>query len=242
MSSVPRVPRTHRARTPLSRERVLGAALEMADSAGIDSLTMRALGQALGVEAMSLYNYVEDKDDLLTGIVELVLSEIDLAPAAEDWRSDMRATAVSAHEALLRHPWATRLVLTPTSARMISVRMGYIESILARLRVAGFTPEAASRGYHALDSHILGFTIWQLGHALPADAPPDFIDTVMRQLDPDAFPYLMEHAGVHMKESEGEEEGEFEFGLDLILDGLERYVHSTATRSDLGAVTKPQRP
>jgi AcrR family transcriptional regulator len=199
----------------------------MADGGGLDSLTMRALGQALGVEAMSLYNYVEDKDDLLTGIVELVLSEIDLAPRADDWRSDMRATAVSAHEALLRHPWACRLVLSPTSARMITTRMGYIESILARLRNAGFTPEAASRGYHALDSHILGFTIWQLGHALPADTPPEFIETLMRQLNPDTFPYLLEHAEVHTKTSESEEEGEFEFGLDLILDGLERYVDST---------------
>src|ERR1700690_1317797 len=227
MSSVPRAPRTHRTKTPLNRERILRAALDMADNAGIDALTMRALGQALEVEAMSLYNYVEDKDDLLTGIVELVLSEIDLAPTADNWRSDMRATAMSAHEALLRHPWACRLVLTPASARMISARMSYIESILARIRDAGFTPEAASRGYHALDSHILGFTIWQLGHALPADAPPDFIDTLMRQLDPDIFPYLIEHAAVHMNSSEGEEEGEFEFGLDLILDGLERYVGST---------------
>jgi AcrR family transcriptional regulator len=225
MSSVPRVPPAHRTRTPLSRERILQAALDMADSAGLDALTMRALGQALDVEAMSLYNYVEDKDDLLTGIVDLVLSEIDLAPVADDWRSDMRATAVSAHEALLRHPWAPRLILSPTSARMITTRMGYIESILERLRSAGFTPEAASRGYHALDSHILGFTIWQLGHTLPADTPPDFIDTMMRRLTPETFPYLIEHVAVHMKSSEGEEEGEFEFGLDLILDGLERYVH-----------------
>src|ERR1700691_1534594 len=198
MSSVPSEPRERRTRTPLSRERILQAALDMADSAGLDSLTMRALGQALGVEAMSLYNYVEDKDDLLTGIVELVLSEFDLAPSAEDWRSDMRATAVSAHEALLRHPWATRLVLSPTSAQMVSARMGYIESILSRLRYAGFTPEAASRGYHALDSHILGFTIWQLGHTLPADAPADFVDTLMRQLNPDTLPYLIEHVAVHM--------------------------------------------
>jgi AcrR family transcriptional regulator len=204
----------------------------MADSAGLDALTMRALGQALDVEAMSLYNYVEDKEDLLCGIVDLVLSEFDLAPSAEDWRSDMRATAVSAHEALLRHPWATRLVLSPTSAQMVSARMGYIESILSRLRYAGFTPEAASRGYHALDSHILGFTIWQLGHTLPADAPADFVDTLMRQLNPDTLPYLIEHVAVHMNESEGDEEGEFEFGLDLILDGLERYVHSTSDRTN----------
>jgi len=227
MSSVTPVPRTRKTRTPLSRERILRTALDMADGSGLDSLTMRALGQALGVEAMSLYNYVEDKDDLLTGIVELVLSEINLAPPAEGWRSDMRATAVSAHDALLRHPWACRLVLSPTSARMISARMGYIESILARLRNAGFTPQAASRGYHALDSHILGFTIWELGHTVPADAPPDFVESLIRQLNPDTFPFLMEHAEVHMTTSQSEEVGEFEFELDLILDGLERYVLST---------------
>jgi|SRR5580692_6824115 AcrR family transcriptional regulator len=226
MSSVPPAKPPRRTRTPLSRERILAAALAMADGAGLDALTMRALGQVLGVEAMSLYNYVEDKEDLLAAMVELVLSEIELAPTAQDWRTDMRATALSAHEALLRHPWSCRLVLSPTSARMIAARMAYIEAILARLRLAGFTPEAASRGYHAIDSHILGFTIWQLGHELPADAPADFIDTLMRQLDSGTFPYLKEHAAVHMKTSESEEEGEFEFGLELILDGLERYVQS----------------
>ena len=224
MSSVPGESPKQRTRIPLSRERILRAALEMADGAGLEALTMRALGQALGVEAMSLYNYVEDKEDLLTGMVELVLAEIDLAPIAHDWRLDMRATALSAYGALLRHPWACRLVLSPTSPGMIAARMTYIESILARLRHTGITPEAASRAYHAIDSHILGFTIWQLGHELPADAPADFVATLMRQLDSGVFPYLTEHAGVHMKASEGEEEGEFEFGLELILDGLERYV------------------
>src|SRR5580692_4549477 len=117
MSSVPPAKPPRRTRTPLSRERILAAALAMADGAGLDALTMRALGQALGVEAMSLYNYVEDKEDLLTGIVEFVLAEIELAPIAQDWRLDMRVTAISAYEALLRHPWACQLVLSPTSAR-----------------------------------------------------------------------------------------------------------------------------
>ena len=227
MSSVPRVPRTHRTRTPLNRERILRTALEMADSAGIDALTMRALGQALGVEAMSLYNYVEDKDDLLSGIVELVLCEIDLAPTADDWRSDMRATAVSAHEALLRHPWACRLVLTPTSARILSARIGYIESILARLRRAGFTPEARVEGLsRPRQSHPGIHDLAARSHA-PRGRPPGLPrhpDASGRSLH---TPLSHGHAAVHMKASEGEEEGEFEFGLDLILEGLERYVALT---------------
>lgn len=229
MSTVPRVAKTHRSKTPLSKERILRTALQLADSTGLDSVTMRGLGQALGVEAMSLYNYVEDKDEILVGLVDVVLSEIDLAPAPEDWRAAMRAAAISAHDALIRHPWACQLILTPTSPRMISSRLRYIESMLATLRRAGFSPEAASRGYHALDSHILGFTIWELGHALPAGTPPDYAENLLRQLDPTSYPYLIEHAAVHMRASD-EQEGEFEFGLDLILEGLDRYERSTSLR------------
>jgi AcrR family transcriptional regulator len=221
---MPRALKTHRSRIPLSRERILRAALALADGSGLESVTMRGLGEALGVEAMSLYNYVDDKDEILVGIVEIVLSEIDFSTPPEDWAAAMRATAISVHESLLRHPWACQLILTPTSSRMVMSRMTYIEAILAKLREAGFSPEAASRAYHALDSHILGFTIWQLGHKLPADTPPEFIENLLDLLNPDTFPYLIEHAAVHMKTSDGDEEGEFEFGLDLILDGLTRLV------------------
>jgi AcrR family transcriptional regulator len=211
-------------RAPLSRQRILEAAAELADVGGIESLTMRKLGQALGVEAMSLYNHVEDKDDILTGIVGLVLSEIVFSPLSLDWKRSMRDSAISAHDAFLRRPWACELLLSPTVPRVAIERLRYIESVLERLRFAGFSPAAASRGYHALDSHILGFTLWELGHRLPSDAPPDFVETIMGQLDASAFPYLLEHADEHLRPSSVPTVGEFVFGLDLILDGLERYV------------------
>lgn len=210
-------------RTPLSRDRILVTAVAMADTGGLDSLTMRSIGHELGVEAMSLYNHVRDKGEILAGIADLVLSEFDIRPPARDWRTATRESAISAHEALLRHPWSCELILAPRPPRILPARMRWIESILARFRAAGFSPAAASRGYHAIDSHVLGFTLWELGHRLPDDAPPDFLERVMRETDFSAFPYLLEHAAVHRAMSEEPELGEFEFGLDLILEGLDRH-------------------
>jgi AcrR family transcriptional regulator len=194
----------------------------MADADGLGVLTMRNLGSALGVEAMSLYNHVRGKDDILDGIVDVVLSEIDLSPTSADWKVAMRQTAISAHDALLRHRWACQLILSPSSTSIIASRLRYIEAVLARFRAAGFSPEGASRGYHAVDSHVLGFTLWELGHSLPADAPADFLDTLLGAFDFSNFPFLAEHVGVHLAVSDEPAVGEFEFGLDLILDGLER--------------------
>src|SRR5213596_3087062 len=117
---------TLQSRLPLSRERVLEAAIRIADEGGIEALTMRKLARELGVEAMSLYNHVANKDDLVDGIVDLVVSEIDLPSTAEDWETAIREYAISAHEALLRHPWACSLVMSPTTTRtMRSARLGY---------------------------------------------------------------------------------------------------------------------
>jgi AcrR family transcriptional regulator len=214
-------------RAPLSRERVLHAAIALADEGGIESLTMRKLGQALGVEAMSLYNHVANKDDVLDGIVDLVLSEIELSPAARDWEAAIRKTAISAHEALLRHPWACSLILSPTTVRVIPARMRYMEALLRRLREADFSAELTYHAYHALDSHILGFTLWEIGHSLPTEEPKDFIATFLRDFPLDEYPYLAEHIEQHLAETSHVDEGEFEFGLDLILDGLKR-IRGTA--------------
>jgi AcrR family transcriptional regulator len=208
---------------------VLQAAIGLADEGGIESLTMRKLARELGVEAMSLYNHVANKDDLVDGIVDLVVSEIDLPSTAEDWESAIREYAISAHEALLRHPWACSLVMSPTTTRtMRTARLGYMEWLLGRLREAGFSPELTYHAYHALDGHILGFTLWQLGHSAGArelsDAQDlaDFAAKFLRDLRTDDYPYLAEHVEQHVAAFGDDGESEFEFGLGLILDGLKR--------------------
>jgi AcrR family transcriptional regulator len=221
-------------RIPLTRERVLEAAIRLADEGGIQSLTMRKLAAALGVEAMSLYNHVANKGDLVAAMVDLVVGEIELPSGGDDWEAGIRTCAVSAHEALLRHPWACSLVLSPGSMRSVpKPRLRYMEWLLRRLREAGFSPELTYHAYHALDSHILGFTLWQLGHAISAvdmAGSNDFgalVEKFLEQLPASEYPYLAEHARQHVEAPKGDGAREFEFGLDLILDGL-RKAHATS--------------
>ncbi len=205
-------------RVPLSRDRVLRAAIHLADEAGIDALTMRKLAQELGVEAMTLYYYVARKDDLLDGMVDIVVSEIDLPTSGTDWKAAMRRSAISAHDVLLRHPWANGLMM---SAAVRPARLRYMDSVLRRLREAGFSAGMTHLAYHVLDSHIVGSTLWQAGYAaLPQDLS-DLAATFLRDLSVDEYPFLAEHVEQHLKERSADDEGEFEFGLDLILDGLE---------------------
>jgi AcrR family transcriptional regulator len=205
-------------RVRLSRERVLRVAVQIADKNGIESLTMRNLAQRLGVEAMTLYHYVANKDDILKDIVDLVVSEIDVPSEGGDWRAALRRSAISAHQVLLRHPWACGLMMSP--ARIGPARLRYMESLLGRLREAGFSAEMTHHAYHALDSHILGFTMWEVGYSTGIKELPDSGATLRRQMSLDEYPYLVEHMGQHGKPSRGD--GEFGFGLDLILNGLEK--------------------
>jgi AcrR family transcriptional regulator len=216
-------------RKPLSKERVLNAAMALADSDGIEALSMRRLAQELGVEAMSLYNHVANKGEILDGIVDLAVSEIELPSTEEDWEAAIRKCAISAHEAFLRHPWACSLVMSPGSTPTgHTARLRYIEWLLRSLREAGFSPDLTYHAYHALDSHILGFTMWQLGHSAAAaslGAEKDFADfaaNFVAEIRADGLPYLAEHVEQHVAAPSDEGEGEFEFGLDLILDGLKR--------------------
>jgi AcrR family transcriptional regulator len=216
-------------RIPLTRVRVLEAAIHLADEGGIESLTMRKLARELDVEAMSLYNHVANKNDLVTAMVDLVISEIELPSAGDAWDADIRTCAVSAHEALLRHPWACSLVLSPGDMRSLPMpRLRYMEWLLKRLSEAGFSPELTYHAYHALDSHILGFTLWQIGHAISAvdlagsKDLAGLVDKFLQELPAADFPYLAEHARQHVTAPSGDGAREFEFGLDLILDGLER--------------------
>jgi AcrR family transcriptional regulator len=209
-------------RLPLSRERVLRAAIGLADADGIGSLTMRRLAQELGVEAMTLYYYVANKDELLNGAVDLVLGEIELPTRGADWKAEIRKTAISEHDVLVRHPWASARML---SSGLTPARLEYMESILGTLRAGGFSPWQTHLAYHALESHIVGFTLWLAGMALPDDLT-DVATAVLREVPEEEFPAFVEHIHEHLKPHTGDEEDAFEFGLDLILDGLERMLTS----------------
>lgn len=221
MARTPAAPRI-KARTPLTRERVLEGAIELADDLGIEALSMRRLGQALGVEAMSLYNHVANKEEILNGIVDLVVGQFDLPRADGRWKPELRRTAMSAHEILVRHPWAASLMLMPT--RISESRLRYMEGILGTLRRGGFTPEGAHHAYHALDSHISGFTLWQVHFQIEPAEMEALAASFFAQARAGEYRYLLEHAKVHEQETDPEDEGEFAFGLDLILDGLERLL------------------
>lgn len=216
-------------RVPLSEERILRAAIALADDGGIEALSMRKLAQELGVEAMSLYNHVANKAELVDGIVDLVVSEIELPSAEEAWDVSIRKCAISAHEAFLRHPWACSLAMSPNSTRAPRPpRLAYMEWLLGRLREGGFSPELTYHAYHALDAHILGFTLWQLGHSAAArdfgsgQSLADLAADFLRDIRGGGYPYLAEHVEQHIDPPSDGVVSEFEFGLDIILEGLER--------------------
>jgi AcrR family transcriptional regulator len=207
-------------RLPLSRERILRAALELADEGGIESLTMRKLGQALGFEAMSLYHHVADKDDVLDGVLDLVLAESEPPSPTGDWDDAIRASAISVHDALRRHPWSCPLLMSP--GRIRPARLRYMDLLLGRLREAGFSPETTYHAYHVLDGHIFGFSLWEASHTYSAEEASNFAATFAQTITADAYPYLHEHAQQHFSEGTHREVSAFEFGLDLIVDGLKK--------------------
>jgi AcrR family transcriptional regulator len=208
-------------RIPMSRDRVLRAAIEIADAGGIESLTMRRLAQELGVEAMTLYYHVANKDDILNGIVDTVVSEMELPRTDVDWKSALRTSAISAYEVLARHTWAAKLVLSGSGVS--PARLRHMNGILGVLRSAGFSPEMTDHAYHALDSHIMGFALWVASMNLGSDENlKAMASEFLRELSREDLPYLAEHVEQHLKPRDPNDEGEFAFGLDLILDGLER--------------------
>jgi len=221
------VPR-RKSRKPLTKERVLAQAIALADADGIEGLTMRKLGQTLGVEAMSLYNHVANKGELVAAMVESVVERFDLPDDEPAWDAAIRRCAISAHDLLIEHRWACSLALIPSNVEAVGgPRLRYMEWLLRRLREAGFPAEIAYSAYHALDSHIFGFTLWQLGHAAAARAlstDEDFgalAERLIVQMRP-THPYLAEHGEQHMAAGPDDGRREFEFGLDLILDGLKK--------------------
>jgi AcrR family transcriptional regulator len=205
-------------RRPLSRERILAAALELVDEQGIEALSMRKLGQALGYEAMSLYNHVANKDDLLDGILDLVLAEME-PPDPKGGLPAIRASALSAHEALKRHPWAATMLM---SERIRPARINYMEGLLACLRGAGFSAETTYTAYHVLDAHIIGFSLWASTHGKMPEHIEDARAWFEEMIPVATFPYLHEHGVQHLEDGPHHEVRTFEYALDLLLGGLER--------------------
>jgi AcrR family transcriptional regulator len=213
-------------REPLSRERVLRAGMAFADASGISSLSMRKLGEALGVEAMSLYNHVANKDELLDGMVDLVFSEIDLPDVGADWRTAMRERAESARQALGRHPWAINLMSTRTSPGPATLR--HHDAVIRSLRTGGFSITMTAHAFSLLDSYIYGFALQEA--TLPmgdtAEETAEVAKMMMAQMPPDEYPHLTEFTVDHVLQPSYDYGEEFAFGLDMILDGLEMRVRA----------------
>ncbi len=208
-------------RTPLNRERVLRAAVAFADQNGIGSLTMRKFGESLGVEAMSLYKHVANKDELLDGMVDIVFSEIDLPSGTAGWKAEMRQRSVSARQALSRHRWAIGLMESRTSPGPATLR--HHDAAIGSLRGAGFSIAMAAHALSVLDSYIYGFALQEAG--LPfhtAEETAQVVQTILAQFPRDEYPHLAELTIEHVLQPGYDYGNEFEFGLDLILDGLDR--------------------
>lgn len=216
---------TAASRPPLSRDRVLRTALELADRDGIESLSMRKLGRELGVEAMSLYNHIADKDDLLDGLTDIVVGEIEVPSIGDDWKAALRRRAVSAREMLTRHPWAGGLMLSRAST---PTRSRYPEAVVGSLRQAGFSVEMAVHAFFTLDSYIYGFAVQERN--LPSGTPEELAgvaETMLAALPAPEYPYLHEVIVDYVLRAGFDYAEEFEFGLDLMLDALERFRGST---------------
>jgi AcrR family transcriptional regulator len=218
---VPTAEHTAVRREPLSRDRVVRAAVALADGGGIGALSMRKLGEALGVEAMSLYNHVAGKDDLLDGMIDLVFGEIGLPSSDGAWKPAMRQRAISAREALGRHRWAIGLMESRATPGPATLQ--HHDAVLGCLRAGGFSLELTAHAYALLDSYIYGFALQEAG--LPFETPEEtsqVAQDIFGQFTADQYPHLTELTVNHVLQPGYSFGHEFEVGLDLILDGLER--------------------
>jgi AcrR family transcriptional regulator len=222
-------PRTE-PRTPLSRDRVLRAAVKVADESGIESLTMRRLAEELGAEAMSLYYHVAKKEDVLDGIVDVIAGEINEAVGRIDvlsqgaaWKTAVRQRILTARQIFLRHPWAPRVFETRADVRPAVVK--YFDALIGLMRDGGFSYDLAHHALHALGSRALGFTqeMFDPGDGAGDDESAAMLDAMAEQL-PHLVGMLREIAHDDPDSTLGwcDDQTEFEFGLDLILDGLDR--------------------
>jgi AcrR family transcriptional regulator len=209
-----------RRRAPLSRERALSTAVALADAQGIDTLTMRRLAQELGVEAMSLYHHVSNKNDILDGMIDLVFAEIGLPAASTDWKAAMRQRTMAVRAALTRHSWAVGLMESRSSPGPATLR--HHDAMIGCCRRAGFSIEMTAHALSLMDSYVYGFVLQEVN--LPfsdGDDLEEVLDSMMPVGFSEDYPHLFELATEHVLVPGYSYSNEFEYGLDLILDGLE---------------------
>ncbi|MCO4762019.1 MAG: TetR/AcrR family transcriptional regulator C-terminal domain-containing protein [Myxococcales bacterium] len=211
--------RKRRRTTPLSRDQILRSAVEVADADGVRGLSMRKIARKLGVEAMSLYNHVKNKDDILDGMVEIVVADIAVPEVGGDWQESMRRRALSAHETLMAHPWAAMMLMSRVNVG--PVVLAYVDRTIGCLIEAGFSYALADYAWNTLDAHIYGFTLQRLNFPFEPDEFADTAESFMPQMPPAELPYLL---GMAQEVIAGRHDGvqELGFGLDLIIAGLER--------------------
>lgn len=214
---------TGRDRLPLDRARVAGAGVELADACGLERLSMRSLAAELGVEAMSLYNHVASKDDLLDAMVDLVMREIAVPEPDAPWREALRQRAITSRAAYARHPWAPRLIDTRPSSG--PVRLASFDATIGCLRHAGFSHALTVHALSTLDAFVHGFAAHRL-HVAQAEVPDDvgMAEALDRWLPAERYPHLSSLVREHVLVGGYDEEEAFAFGLELVLDGLERSV------------------
>ncbi len=207
----------------LSRDRVLRMALSLADAGDIEAISMRKIALALGVQAMSLYNHVANKDDILDGIVDLVIGEIEVPDLASDWKVAMRRRSVSAHEVLLRHPWSAIVIMSRVNVGPASLR--YVDGTIGCLVNAGFSWVNADRAWNAIDSHIYGFTLQELKFPFKPEEYSEAAKTGLPLIPAEQYPYMN---AMTLQVMNREYDGIccFEFGLEMILEGLDRLRRS----------------
>lgn len=218
-------------RVPLTRERLLAGAIAVADAEGLGALTIRSLAARLGVKPMAIYHHVPGKDAILAGMVDAVFAEIELPPADVDWRSAIRIRASSAREALRRHPWAIALMDSRRSPGPATLR--HHEAVIGTLRRGGFPIELVGHAYSLLDSYVYGFAVQEAALPIDVEDAPGTAEAFLTALDPAAYPNL---AGLAAEVAFGggyDADDEFAFGLELVLDGLDRMLarHRRAHRS-----------
>jgi AcrR family transcriptional regulator len=232
------------ARMPLSRERVLDQAVKVADAGGLGALTMRSLAQELDVKPMALYHYVAGKDEILDGIVDRIFGEITFPVSGGEWRTEIRRRAVSARDVLRRHTWAITLMESRSTPGTATLR--HHEAVLATLRTAGLSLEMTGHAYAMLDAFVYGFVLQEAALPLGPETAPEAVSALAAQLAPDEYPHLMEYATQRVMEPGYDFGDEFEFGLGVILDALERSIrtHDEVAGDDSGRspVLDPSQP